>query len=252
MRSKIVLLVLSVVLAATVFAGPNDPFVDTASVTAAWTTVCDVGSSGYSNITMAVHNTGVNALTACRVQTFVGPASADVAATGVLTLTGLPLNTETVTLDTKAYIFQDTLTDVDGNVKIGSDESESLDNFIAAITGGAGSGTAYAASMTTHTSVTAAAGVGDTMGVTALAVGSAGNAIASTHTLTNGSFAAGTLVGGADSWTTISSTWSDCASLAAGASTAWAVSGSSYVRLRVQAQSTSGTSAHCRQNRGGS
>lgn len=120
-----------------------------------------------------------------------------VAATGTLTLTGQPLDTETVVIDGKTYTFQDTLTDVDGNVHISHvDASGSLDNLIAAITLGAGSGTAYAASMTLHATVTAIAGVGDTMDATEKKKGTAGNASATTETLTNGSFGGGTLSGG--------------------------------------------------------
>lgn len=120
-----------------------------------------------------------------------------VAATGILTLTGNALDTETVTIDTKTYTFQATLTDVDGNVLIGATASDSIDNLIAAITLGAGSGTLYAASTTLHPTVTAAAGAGDTMDATAKTQGTAGNTIATTETLTNGSWGAATLSGGA-------------------------------------------------------
>lgn len=125
------------------------------------------------------------------------PVPAAVAATGILTLTGNALDTETVTIGTKTYTFQATLTDVDGNVLIGATASDSLDNLIAAITLGAGSGTLYAASTTLHPTVTAAAGAGDTMDVTAKDKGTAGNTIATTETLTNGSFGGATLSGGA-------------------------------------------------------
>ncbi len=120
----------------------------------------------------------------------------DVAAIGTLTLTGQPLDTETVTLDGKVYTFQTTLTDVDGNVLIGATASDSIDNLIAAITDASGRGTTYAASMTMHTTITAAAAAGDTMIVTALAVGEFGNSRPTTETLTNGSFAETTLKGG--------------------------------------------------------
>ncbi len=121
----------------------------------------------------------------------------NIPAGGILTLTGQPLNTETLTLDSKVYTFLDALADVDGNVHISHvDASGSLDNLIAAIMLGAGSGTAYAASMTLHPSVTAVAGAGDTMEATAKTKGVTGNALASTETLTNGSFASSTLTGG--------------------------------------------------------
>lgn len=127
-----------------------------------------------------------------------------VAASGVLTLTGQPLNTETVTIDTKVYTFQTTLTNVDGNVLIGASASASLDNLIAAITLGAGAGTTYAAATTLHPTVTAAAGAGDTMDATAKVKGTGGNTIATTETLTNGSWGAATLAGGGTTTTGLS------------------------------------------------
>lgn len=118
-------------------------------------------------------------------------------AVGTLTLAGQPLDTETVTLDAKVYTFQTVLTDVDGNVLIGATASDSLDNLIAAVTLGAGAGTTYATATTLHSTVTAAAGAGDTATITAKASGVGGNSIATTETLTNGSFGAVTLENGA-------------------------------------------------------
>ena len=48
------------------------------TVSSGWITICDANVSNYSNLTFHVKNTGVtNPLTACRVQAFVGPPSAD-------------------------------------------------------------------------------------------------------------------------------------------------------------------------------
>jgi hypothetical protein len=121
-----------------------------------------------------------------------------VASTGVLTFTGNPNNTETVVIDGKTYTFQTVLTNVDGNVLIGASASASLDNLIAAITLGAGSGTLYAAATTLHPSVTAAAGAGDTLDATAKVAGAGGNSITTTTTVTGGSWGAPTLLGGSD------------------------------------------------------
>ncbi len=117
-------------------------------------------------------------------------------ATGVLTLTGQPLNNETCTIGAKVYTFEDTLTDVDGNVKIGAAATDSLDNLIAAINLDAGVGTLYATSMTENDDVTAAAGVGDTMDCSAKNGGTPANSKATTETLTNGSWGGATLAGG--------------------------------------------------------
>ena len=120
------------------------------------------------------------------------------AATGTLTLTANAGNGETVTIDGKVYTFQTTLTDADGNVKIGASASASLDNLIDAINLGTGAGTDYATSMTLHQTVTALAGAGDTMDVTAIQKDASGNSIATTETLANGSWGNATLTGGAN------------------------------------------------------
>lgn len=122
--------------------------------------------------------------------------TAAVAATGTLTFGANPLNTETVTIGTKTYTFQTALTDVDGNVLIGATASDSLDNLIAAINLDAGAGTLYAASMTLNNDVTAAAGAGDTMDVTAKLKGEGLNTLATTTTVTSGAWGGATLSGG--------------------------------------------------------
>jgi hypothetical protein len=126
---------------------------------------------------------------------------APVAATGTLDMTGgNATNTEDVTIDTKTYTFEASLTNVDGNVQIGATTAETIANIVAAITLGEGAGTAYAAATTLHPTVTAAPGVAaDTMDVTAKQLGTVGNAIASTENLLNGNWTQGaTLTGGAD------------------------------------------------------
>jgi len=121
------------------------------------------------------------------------------AASAISTLTfgAIPGNTETVVIGSKTYTFQTVLTDVDGNVLIGGSASDSLDNLIAAINLGAGAGTVYALSTTANTDVSAAAGAGDTMDVTALAAGSAANLVATTTTVGSASWTGATLAGGA-------------------------------------------------------
>ncbi len=123
-----------------------------------------------------------------------------VAATGTLTLTGNVSNGDQVTTGTKTYTFQTVLTNVDGNVLIGGSASDSIDNLIAAITLGAGSGTLYAAATTANGFLTTVAGAGDTMVATALVAGTAGNTIATTDPVDSGgvmSWGAVTLTGGA-------------------------------------------------------
>ncbi len=127
-----------------------------------------------------------------------------VAATGILTLSGNAVDTETVTIDAKVYTFQDTLTDVDGNVHIGATASDSIDNLIDAINLGAGAGVDYATSMTLHPTISAAAGAGDTLDASAKIKGSDANTIVTTETMSAGSWGGATVSGGTQ-WATADS-----------------------------------------------
>lgn len=127
-------------------------------------------------------------------------------ATGVLTLAGNAVANETVTIDAVVYTWKASVGATANEVKVGADASTSIDNLIAAITGAAGSGTLYGSATVAHPTVTAAAGAGDTMNLTARTGGTDGNAIATTETMTQGSFGAATLTGGAsevDTFTTV-------------------------------------------------
>lgn len=106
-----------------------------------------------------------------------------------------------VTIDGRDYVFQTTLTDVSGHVKIGASAAASITSLIAAIMLGAGAGTAYAASTTVNTSVSAAQGAGTTAVVTALAGGTAGNSMAVSTDVVGASWdgvTLGTTVAGVD------------------------------------------------------
>ena len=141
---------------------------------------------------------GALAVTSGKVQ-FDAITGNRVRATGVLTLTGQALDTETVVIGGKTYTFQTVLTDADGNVLIGAAAGDSLDNLVAAINLDDGAGTAYATSMTEQTDVDASAGVGDTVDLVAQTGGSTGDSITTTGTLSNGSFGDVTLTGGLNS-----------------------------------------------------
>ncbi len=104
---------------------------------------------------------------------------------------------ETATIAGKVYTLQTVLTNVDGHVLIGADKATSLANLAAAINGGAGAGTAYAAATVAHTTVTATSNA-TTITVTAVAFGTSGNALGTTETGANFSWAAATLAGGVD------------------------------------------------------
>lgn len=122
-------------------------------------------------------------------------------ATGTLTCTDQPHNTETVVIDGKTYTFQTTLTDVDGNIQIGGDLETSLANLVAAIGLEAGAGTKYAASTTALGTVTAVSDA-TTLTGTGDVLGTAGNSITTTDTLTDGDWGGATLSGAVNNWAT--------------------------------------------------
>jgi hypothetical protein len=135
--------------------------------------------------------------------TVANATQAAVAASGVLTLTGNAVAGQTVTIGAKTYTWRATVSATANEVKIGDTASDSIDNLIAAITAGSGGGTLYGSATTANADATASAGAGDTMDVEALVAGTAGNSIATTETMTAGSFASATLTGGlqATGWT---------------------------------------------------
>lgn len=124
--------------------------------------------------------------------------TAGLAATGVLTASSNVVNNDTVTIDGKVYTFQTVLTNVDGNVNIGALATDSLDNLIDAINLGAGAGTDYAAATTLHPSVSALAGVGDTIDATAKVKGTNGNDIDTTEVSATLAWGNTTLTGGTE------------------------------------------------------
>lgn len=168
-----------------------------------------IAGQGYRTIHILGHNTDVDAaaseeiwenggnltyLSAAETMNIVSTDTKDTDfAVGILTFGANIADTKTVTIGSKIYTFQDTLTDVDGNVFIGTLATDSLDNLIAAITLTGTPGTDYALSMTEHPNVTAAAGAGDTMDATS-EIGN--NEAATTETDDNASWADITLING--------------------------------------------------------
>lgn len=119
-------------------------------------------------------------------------------ATGLLTYAAQPANNETVTIGSRVYTYKTTLTGAANEVKIGVDAETSRDNLVDAIMGNAGAGTTYGTGTVAHAQVLAAqGGSASTLRVTARAVGTGGNAIATTETCAQLSWGAATLAGGA-------------------------------------------------------
>lgn len=117
-------------------------------------------------------------------------------ALGTLTAAANVADTETVTIGGKVYTFQATLTNVDGNVKVGADAATSLANLHAAINLGSGAGTAYAAAMTANPHVKATAVTATTVVVKSKVDGAIGNFIPTTETAVQLSWGAALLASG--------------------------------------------------------
>lgn len=108
-----------------------------------------------------------------------------VKARGTLTLALNALNGETVLIDSKTYVFVNTLTGVDGQVKIGSTKEESIANLIAAINLEGTPNSQYTTQTTLHPSVYAKLGPTTAKLIAIAKVGGvAGNSIAISESLT--------------------------------------------------------------------
>lgn len=107
-----------------------------------------------------------------------------VAAQGRLTMDSQPVNADTFTVDTKTYTWETTLTNVDGNIHIGSDLAESQANLVAAFDLSGVAGTDYATAMTAHPSCSIGPFSGNNAVITADAGGLAGNSYETTETFT--------------------------------------------------------------------
>ena len=126
-----------------------------------------------------------------------GTTSAGVKATGVLTSSGLFLNTETVTIGTTVYTFLTTLTGATHEVLIGASAAASLDNLKSAINATAGGGTTYGTGTPANPHVTATTNTNTEQTVEAYRVGVYGNDIVTTETCTNIEWGAAILENGA-------------------------------------------------------
>lgn len=104
-------------------------------------------------------------------------------------------NNDTLTIDGRVYTWQTSLTNVDGHVLIGANDTAALLNMKNAINLGTNGGT-YAAAMTANTSVLALSSNATTLVINALVTGKVGNRIATIET-SAGSWGAVTLASGA-------------------------------------------------------
>lgn len=112
--------------------------------------------------------------------TDVDATIASVAATGVLTVSGIPKNNSKVSIGSVVYTFVTNLSTsptVLNQVKIGASAEISIDNLVLAINLGAGIGTNYSTGTLVHPTCSAAKTTASTMTVTAREAGSGGNYI---------------------------------------------------------------------------
>lgn len=128
--------------------------------------------------------------------------------TGTLTGDGTVVaDGDTVTIGTRVYRFKATMAQVD-DIKIATgDAPTTLTNFFKAINASGVAGTNYFAGTVANTQVTATNPTGTTVVLTAIAGGTAGNAIATTETSAHLSFGAATLAGGVDHSSSITMTY---------------------------------------------
>lgn len=118
-------------------------------------------------------------------------------AVGTLTVTANPADGETVIIDVKTYTFKTSVgAGTDGLVLIGADANATLVNLQAGMNLEAGAGTKYGANMLVHPSCFGEANNNSTFTAEARVFGSAGDLLATTETLANGSWGAATLLGG--------------------------------------------------------
>ena len=122
-----------------------------------------------------------------------------VRAAGVLTGTTIAA-ADTVTIAGVVFTFVAALSApvVPNEVLVGISDSASLDNLIAAINGAAGAGTTYSTGTVRPSGVSAGAGAGDTMDLSATVAGVSGNTILTASSLTAGGWSAPSLFGGVD------------------------------------------------------
>ena len=169
----------------------------------------DTGALGQAQFENRIYECTTAGTTAASPPTFdetVGSTTIDggAFAEANLAFTGVPSNGQQVTIGTRTYTFQTTLTNVNGNVLIGADANACRNNLKNAINLGPGSGTVYAAATVIHPLVSAFDGVGSgDMIARAKTRGVAGNDIEVSETLSNASWSETDLVGGVDGvvWT---------------------------------------------------
>lgn len=106
-----------------------------------------------------------------------------IAAQGTLTLSIQPLDSDTITVDGKTYLFENVLVDIDGHVQIGGTLANTQANLVSAFDLSGVAGVDYATSTIAHPTVDLAAFAANQAVLTAKVAGNAANAILLASTL---------------------------------------------------------------------
>ena len=130
-----------------------------------------------------VGQTTITDLVDLRVYQIVSPMYA----TGLLTVTVLPSDDETVSIDDKTYTWKDTLGSTDGHVKIVANIDASLDNMVKAVNLSGVAGTDYGTPTTLHATVSASRPLAGKLEAMAKKESQAGD-LDTTETMANGSW----------------------------------------------------------------
>lgn len=111
------------------------------------------------------------------------PTTAGVRARESLRINSTPVNTETVTVETRVYTFHTTLDVASGSVLIGADATESMRNLINAINEGPGRDVVYSAATAKHEKVIARELDSANLYVESILTGTDANAYATEETI---------------------------------------------------------------------
>lgn len=168
----------------------------------------DFGGSGTArlgNIYFECTTAGASLASAPSWNTTVGATTTEGGspATGTCVFSGQPANNTFVSINGRQYLFQTTLTNVNGHVHIGATLADTIANLKNAINLGSGAGTDYAAATTANIWVSAADNGVDTVTVTALSNGTFANEYPLNDSVSGG-WTAALMAGGLDgvTWTT--------------------------------------------------
>lgn len=116
-------------------------------------------------------------------------------AEGTFTFDAVPTNTETMTVGAKVYTWKTVLAAAN-DILIGATVADCINNAIAAINDSGGEGTIYGVGTTANADALAIPFESPQFTLRAVAIGTAGNAVVTTETMTNGFFDDATLTGG--------------------------------------------------------